>query len=279
MIAAPKSFSGTSGVMRFDRPVGEVMAAILDMSLEHHVAIVYGDVRGPLRALGEARGLPVVRTVVNEREGAMAEILRYGLIGAGMMGREHVRNLALVPNSRMAAISDPDERSRTETARAVGDGVKVSPTTARFSRAPRSMPSSSQVRTTPTAPSLKTCSRRRGRLRSSSRSRSAPPGRLRDLSRAARDPPGAGLGRDGVPLHAAGAGAHRRGARRRRRAASHARDPRAPLPVPAQGRRLEPLRAAHRRHARREVLPLLRPDAADRRRRGGAGLRLRSAWT
>jgi hypothetical protein len=59
MIAAPKSFSGTSGVMRFDRPVGDVMAAILDMSLEHHVAIVYGDVRGPLRALGEAMGLPV----------------------------------------------------------------------------------------------------------------------------------------------------------------------------------------------------------------------------
>ena len=59
MIAAPKSFSGTSGVMRFDRPVGDVMAAILDMSLEHHVAIVYGDVRGPLRALGEAMDLPV----------------------------------------------------------------------------------------------------------------------------------------------------------------------------------------------------------------------------
>ena len=59
MVAAPKSFSGTSGVMRFDRPVGDVMAAMLDIGLEHHVAIAYGDVRGPLRALGGAMGLPV----------------------------------------------------------------------------------------------------------------------------------------------------------------------------------------------------------------------------
>jgi len=60
MVSAPKSFSGTSGVIRFDRPAGEVAAAMMDMALEHHVAIVYGDVRGPLRALGQAMGLPVV---------------------------------------------------------------------------------------------------------------------------------------------------------------------------------------------------------------------------
>jgi L-fucose isomerase-like protein len=60
MVSAPKSFTGTSGVIRFDRPAGEVAAAMMDMALEHHVAIVYGDVRGPLRALGEAMGLAVV---------------------------------------------------------------------------------------------------------------------------------------------------------------------------------------------------------------------------
>jgi hypothetical protein len=60
MISAPKSFSGTSGVIRFDRPAGEVASAMMDMALEHHVAIVYGDVRGPLRALGSAMGLSVV---------------------------------------------------------------------------------------------------------------------------------------------------------------------------------------------------------------------------
>jgi L-fucose isomerase-like protein len=60
MIAAPKSFTGTSGVIRFDRPAGEVAAAMMDLALEHHVAIVYGDVRGPLRALGRAMGLDVI---------------------------------------------------------------------------------------------------------------------------------------------------------------------------------------------------------------------------
>ncbi|HEV2558168.1 MAG TPA: hypothetical protein VGU45_06040 [Microvirga sp.] len=60
MISAPKSFTGTSGVIRFDRPAGEVAAAMMDLALEHHVAIVYGDVRGSLRALGEAMGLDVV---------------------------------------------------------------------------------------------------------------------------------------------------------------------------------------------------------------------------
>jgi myo-inositol 2-dehydrogenase / D-chiro-inositol 1-dehydrogenase len=37
----------------------------------------------------------------------MSKPLRYGLIGAGMMGREHIRNLALIPGSVLAAISDP----------------------------------------------------------------------------------------------------------------------------------------------------------------------------
>jgi L-fucose isomerase-like protein len=60
MISAPKSFSGTSGVIRFDRPAGEVASSMMEMALEHHVAIVYGDVRGPLRALGHAMGLRVV---------------------------------------------------------------------------------------------------------------------------------------------------------------------------------------------------------------------------
>jgi predicted dehydrogenase len=42
-----------------------------------------------------------------------------------MMGREHVRNLALIPGSRITALSDPDEGSRAESARAIGGGVRV----------------------------------------------------------------------------------------------------------------------------------------------------------
>jgi len=55
----------------------------------------------------------------------MTETLRYGLIGAGMMGREHVRNLQLIPGSQVTALADPDEGSRAEGARTVGDGVAV----------------------------------------------------------------------------------------------------------------------------------------------------------
>ncbi|HEY8566513.1 MAG TPA: Gfo/Idh/MocA family oxidoreductase [Beijerinckiaceae bacterium] len=55
----------------------------------------------------------------------MAETLRYGLIGAGMMGREHIRNLALIPGSQVTALSDPDEGSRAASAQAAGRGVAV----------------------------------------------------------------------------------------------------------------------------------------------------------
>ena len=46
----------------------------------------------------------------------MSKVLRYGLIGAGMMGREHLHNLALIPGSALAAFSDPDAGSRARTA-------------------------------------------------------------------------------------------------------------------------------------------------------------------
>ncbi|MEM8742552.1 MAG: Gfo/Idh/MocA family oxidoreductase [Pseudomonadota bacterium] len=34
---------------------------------------------------------------------------RYGLIGAGMMGQEHIRNIALLDGAEVAAIADPDQ--------------------------------------------------------------------------------------------------------------------------------------------------------------------------
>jgi predicted dehydrogenase len=46
----------------------------------------------------------------------MTTPLRYGIIGAGMMACEHVRNLGLVPGSRVTAIADPDARSRDTAA-------------------------------------------------------------------------------------------------------------------------------------------------------------------
>ena len=39
----------------------------------------------------------------------MADIVNYGIIGCGMMGQEHIRNIALLPEARVAALYDPDE--------------------------------------------------------------------------------------------------------------------------------------------------------------------------
>jgi L-fucose isomerase-like protein len=60
VVRAPMSFTGTSGVVRFDRPVGEVTEAMMEFGLEHHVAIAYGEHRGVLRALAAEMGIPVV---------------------------------------------------------------------------------------------------------------------------------------------------------------------------------------------------------------------------
>lgn len=39
----------------------------------------------------------------------MAGIINYGIIGCGMMGQEHIRNIALQDGARVAAIYEPDE--------------------------------------------------------------------------------------------------------------------------------------------------------------------------
>ena len=60
VLSAPMSFTGTSGVVRFDRSVDEVMATILGEGLEHHLALAYGEHRPVLRAVANALNLPVM---------------------------------------------------------------------------------------------------------------------------------------------------------------------------------------------------------------------------
>jgi hypothetical protein len=60
MVAAPMSFTGTSGVVRFDRAAEDVTEAMLEFGLEHHVALAYGEHRGVLRALAAEMNIPVV---------------------------------------------------------------------------------------------------------------------------------------------------------------------------------------------------------------------------
>ena len=39
----------------------------------------------------------------------MKDKINYGIIGCGMMGQEHLRNIALLPDARVAAIYEPNQ--------------------------------------------------------------------------------------------------------------------------------------------------------------------------
>ena len=52
------------------------------------------------------------------------EELRFGVIGTGMMGCEHLRNLEALPGARVVAVADPHEPSRDE-ARQIVEDVRV----------------------------------------------------------------------------------------------------------------------------------------------------------
>lgn len=54
-----------------------------------------------------------------------ADTLRYGIIGTGMMGCEHIRNLALLPGVEVVAIADADAQSRNLGRLAVGRDVEI----------------------------------------------------------------------------------------------------------------------------------------------------------
>jgi len=46
--------------------------------------------------------------------GSPSEVVRYGIVGVGMMGREHLRNLAALPGAEVTAVSDPHPASLDE---------------------------------------------------------------------------------------------------------------------------------------------------------------------
>lgn len=60
VLRAPMAFTGTSGVIRFDRPAGEVHQRIMAGGLEHHFGLAYGDYRATLRQVASRLGLPVL---------------------------------------------------------------------------------------------------------------------------------------------------------------------------------------------------------------------------
>jgi len=50
-------------------------------------------------------------------------VLNYGMIGTGMMGQEHIRNIALLAGARVAAMYEPDAAMRAQAAALVPDAV------------------------------------------------------------------------------------------------------------------------------------------------------------
>ena len=50
---------------------------------------------------------------------------RYALIGSGMMGQEHIRNLALIEGAEVTAIADPDPGMRAAAAELAGPRVRA----------------------------------------------------------------------------------------------------------------------------------------------------------
>ncbi len=61
MLRAPMSFTGTSGVLRFDRPAAKVLDTLLSEGLEHHMSLTYGDHVPTVVALAKMLDLPVLR--------------------------------------------------------------------------------------------------------------------------------------------------------------------------------------------------------------------------
>jgi hypothetical protein len=60
MLKRPMAFTGTSGVVRFERPVAKVLDDIIASGLEHHMALAYGDHRATLRSVAAAMNLPLL---------------------------------------------------------------------------------------------------------------------------------------------------------------------------------------------------------------------------
>ena len=59
-VRAPMAFTGTSGVVKFDKPAGEVLETVMEEGLEHHYAIAYGEHRPALRAIAAKLDIPVL---------------------------------------------------------------------------------------------------------------------------------------------------------------------------------------------------------------------------
>jgi len=60
MLKRPMAFTGTSGVLRFERDAEQVLEGVMDSGLEHHMTLAYGDHLDALLSVAAALKLPVI---------------------------------------------------------------------------------------------------------------------------------------------------------------------------------------------------------------------------
>jgi L-fucose isomerase-like protein len=63
IMRGPKSFSGTSGLLRFDRPAREILDVILAEGLEHHISITYGEYTDVLITFAQQLNIPTLQLI------------------------------------------------------------------------------------------------------------------------------------------------------------------------------------------------------------------------
>jgi myo-inositol 2-dehydrogenase/D-chiro-inositol 1-dehydrogenase len=62
-------------------------------------------------------------TVPMSKTAVTADEIRYGFIGVGMMGQEHIRNVQALPGATVVAVADPESASLAAAQELVGDTV------------------------------------------------------------------------------------------------------------------------------------------------------------
>ena len=53
----------------------------------------------------------------------MSDTIKYGVIGAGVMGQEHIQNINIIENAEVVAVCDTNERSRKQTKSLVKESI------------------------------------------------------------------------------------------------------------------------------------------------------------
>ena len=61
MLDTSAPFSGTSGLLRLEKPTSQFFDVLMQQGLEHHISLVYGDYLAELRAFARLASLPVLQ--------------------------------------------------------------------------------------------------------------------------------------------------------------------------------------------------------------------------